>query len=50
MNFEILKGDFAICRLQPEDSVPRGIKKSAFYTISKSSDELSIMIKDNKSC
>lgn len=43
MKFSILKGLFAICRFNPTDEEPSWIDKKQFYTITRTSKELSIV-------
>lgn len=39
----LLPGEYSLCRLSSNESIPSWVFASAFYTISKSADELSII-------
>ena len=41
--FIVIDGVFSLCRLAPGDAVPSWALPSSFYTISKTSDELSVV-------
>ncbi len=41
--FIIIDGVFSLCRLAPGDAIPSWALQSRFYTISKTSDELSVV-------
>lgn len=41
--FIVIDGVFSLCRLAPGDAVPSWALLSSFYTISKTSDELSVV-------
>lgn len=43
LTFILIDGIFSLCRLAPEDSIPSWTLSSDFYTISKTSDELSVV-------
>src|SRR4051794_11207396 len=43
MKLSILDGTFAICRLSPDDAVPEWINKNRFWTVTRQTDELSIV-------
>lgn len=43
LKFSILKGPFTIHRLKPGAGIPKGVTSSPFYSISGSSEELSIV-------
>ena len=43
LSISVLPGEYALCRLNPTDIIPSWIYLSAFYTISKSPDELSVV-------
>lgn len=43
LTFIILSGEYALCRLEPEDVIPEWAITSSFYTISKTADELSVV-------
>lgn len=43
LTFILMDGIFSLCRLAPLDSIPSWALSSDFYTISKTSDELSIV-------
>lgn len=45
MNYQlkILNDLYAICRLNSDDDIPEWINKKAFYSITKTSEELSIL-------
>ena len=43
MNLSVLKDVYGVCRLQPDESVPDWASAGAFYTISKTIEELSII-------
>lgn len=43
LTFITLPGAYAICRLEASANIPAWIAQSAFYNISKSADELSII-------
>lgn len=41
--FIVIDGVFSLCRLAPGDAIPSWALPSSFYTISKTSDELSVV-------
>jgi hypothetical protein len=43
MNLSVLKDVYGVCRLKPDESVPDWASAGAFYTVSKTFDELSII-------
>ena len=43
----VLKGDFAVCRLEPEASVPAWAEQEGFSSISRSVEELSIVCRED---
>jgi uncharacterized protein len=43
LTFSVLPGEYAICRLQSNDTVPGWAPASPFYSITKTTDELSIV-------
>jgi hypothetical protein len=47
MNLSILKENYCICRLNPNDSVPEWVNKNGFWTITQTQNELSIVCQDN---
>lgn len=40
---KVLPGEYSLCRLSSNESIPSWVFASAFYTVSKSADELSII-------
>jgi hypothetical protein len=44
MNLELLPGRFAICRLDPGDSVPQRVLESDFFFVARNPSELSIVV------
>ncbi|MBI1781310.1 MAG: ACT domain-containing protein [Sphingobacteriales bacterium] len=43
----LLPGGYSLCRMSSNESIPSWVFSSAFYTISKSADELSIIAESN---
>ena len=43
LTFKLQAGQYALCRLAPEKNIPGWVFSSAFFNISKTSDELSIV-------
>lgn len=43
LTFQLLSGEYSLCRLAPEESIPDWLAASAFFSISKSANELSIV-------
>ncbi|GAA0180959.1 ACT domain-containing protein [Clostridium sediminicola] len=43
LTMKLLKEKYGVCRLNKIDSIPNWIKNSEFYSITKTSDELSIV-------
>ncbi len=43
MNLKIIEGSFSICRLKFDSHLPEWIFLSSFYSITKTSDELSVV-------
>lgn len=43
LTFILIDGLFSLCRLAAEDAIPSWALSSSFYTISKTSDELSVV-------
>ncbi len=43
LNIQLLDADYSICKLGATDAIPAWVAASNFYTITKSSDELSIV-------
>ena len=43
LTFQLLSGEYSLCRLAPEAPIPNWIYASAFFNISKTSNELSIV-------
>jgi hypothetical protein len=43
LSIKILPGEYSLCRLSSDESIPSWVFSSAFYTVSKSADELSII-------
>lgn len=43
LTFILIDGLFSLCRLAAEDAIPHWALSSSFYTISKTSDELSVL-------
>jgi hypothetical protein len=41
--FIVLPGEYAMCRLNADDAIPSWIFSSAFYNVSKTADELSVV-------
>ncbi len=46
LKFSVIDGQFVIHRLKPGDSIPKGITDSPFFSITGSSEELSIVAPD----
>ncbi|BES63792.1 ACT domain-containing protein [Gottschalkiaceae bacterium SANA] len=42
MNLSVLKGNYGVCRLSPDESIPSWATAGEFYTLSKTLEELSI--------
>lgn len=47
LTFILIDGLFSLCRLAPEDAIPSWALSSSFYTITKTSDELSVVCESN---
>ena len=47
MNFEVLKGNFAIYRFENGSALPDWIYSSGFYSITKTKDEISVVAFQN---
>ncbi len=47
MKLTLLDGIYCVCRLPPHESIPDNILQSTFYSISKTTDELSIVCLEN---
>ncbi len=43
LTFQLLSGGYSLCRLAPEEPIPDWVAASPFFSISKSSNELSIV-------
>ena len=43
MNLKLIDGNYSVCRLEPNDSIPEWAYQGSFYSISKSNEELSIL-------
>ncbi|NNU77837.1 ACT domain-containing protein [Clostridium estertheticum] len=43
LTMKLLNEKFAVCRLNKNESMPEWVKNSSFYSITKTSDELSIV-------
>jgi uncharacterized protein len=43
LTFIVLPNEYALCRLEVNDTVPAWALSSSFYTISKTTDELSVV-------
>ena len=43
LTFQLQSGQYSICRLAPEQTIPGWVYSSAFFNISKTYDELSIV-------
>jgi hypothetical protein len=43
MRLSLLKGKFAICRLEKSAPIPEWLKESTFFTVSRTYDELSFV-------
>lgn len=43
MNLSVLKGDYGVCRLSPDERIPSWATAGEFYTVSKTLEELSII-------
>ena len=43
LTFQLQSGEYSLCRLAPEQTIPGWVYDSAFFTITKTSDELSIV-------
>ena len=43
LTFQLLTGEYSLCRLAPEQTIPHWASASAFFSISKTSNELSIV-------
>jgi hypothetical protein len=43
MNIKIIERDFSVCRLSPDSIIPDWALKSSFFSISRTSTELSIV-------
>lgn len=44
---KLLKNKLGICRLNCEDIIPEWVNKSDFYSVTKTMDELSIVVSQN---
>ncbi|MEM8486100.1 MAG: ACT domain-containing protein [Bacteroidota bacterium] len=44
MNFEVLAEELAVCRLPPDAAVPGGILDAAFCAVTRTADELSLVL------
>ncbi len=47
LTIKLLKEKFGVCRLNAEESIPEWGKKSSFYSITKTVDELSIVCSED---
>ena len=43
LTLTVLPGTYAVCRLAPEDSLPRWATSGDFFSITRTSDELSVV-------
>lgn len=43
MNLSVKKGEFSVCRLEPDAVLPDWAQQGSFYTVSKTPEELSIV-------
>lgn len=43
LTFQLQSGEYSLCRLAPEQTIPDWVYGSAFFSISKTLDELSIV-------
>jgi len=43
LTLSLLPGEFAVCKLEPEHDVPEWATHSAFWSVTKTQDELSIV-------
>lgn len=43
LKMKLLKGKYMVCRLDKDDIIPEWVKNSEFYSITRTSDELSIV-------
>ena len=43
LTMKLLKGKFAVCRLNNNELIPKWVENSDFFSITKTSDELSIV-------
>ena len=43
LTFQLLTGEYSLCRLTPEERIPDWASASPFFSISKTSNELSIV-------
>ena len=43
LTFQLQSAEYSLCRLAPEQTIPDWVYGSAFFSISKTSDELSIV-------
>ncbi|HAS43007.1 MAG TPA: ACT domain-containing protein [Microscillaceae bacterium] len=46
LTFELLSSTYSLCRLEPEEGVPDWVYLSAFFSITKSKHELSIVCEE----
>jgi hypothetical protein len=47
LTLKLLKGKYGVCRLNKTQSIPEWSKKGEFFSITKTSDELSIVCSEN---
>jgi uncharacterized protein len=47
LQFTVLRGQFAVCQLPLDEQLPAWVYQSSFYTISKTSDELSVVCEEH---
>jgi hypothetical protein len=45
---QVLEGKFAVCRLGPGDAVPAGLFESAFVSLTRTPDEISIVCSEGE--
>ena len=43
LTLSVLEGNYAICKLSPEDPVPARVERSAFWSVTRTREELSIV-------
>lgn len=46
LTFELIPGTYSLCRMEPHEGVPSWVYLSAFFSVTKSKEELSIVCEE----